>query len=687
MLFDPGVRAERGVARRLIVLPYADHEVDVATDQPMDHTLDDRLRQAATRAQRAHERAGDERLGCLDVDACTLERRASHGDPGERALDPTKAQDLHGEADRRRENPRERGEGPRRGVEPDEGSQRIERGHPVKVPRRHEGRNALPFVVDLGERTSVRALTVLAVLLEALAKLTLLGTLFVLFVGSADPLRLAMIAACVSAATTAARTLLRGELVRRRLADVFAAVLSGLRRTPLPDLLSRRDKMTSGALFEAAFDVSSTQASAFPDALAAGLVILTILATVAVRLGPQYLLLGAAGALAMLAILAPLRKRARLAREEAWTGHTNTMRGLDALVFGAFELRGAGAEARLDAHVRAVVGRVALAERRAHWLSITSALIPAALAIAVLVVPRAWMETLLRDQLGEASVLVAAGVSATVALVTALEQLARGAPCRATLAAFLRRPVGLFAPLDQDTDAAEVPPGPPPRTIAAERFGHRYPDATSNTPGSLSFELVEHGGLAIVGPNGAGKTTTLLALTGLVESEAIRIDGEVPDAARWAALRAHACILPQRAHVVADESIGWHLSLFGARPLDETRALAGLETFGLLPLLRSRAERRGCAITELPMGMLSGGEQRRVLLARVALSDARLVLLDEPEVGLDEASRGLLRAKLAELARTRMVVLVCHHESVIPDGFAKASARPNAVERPAAAML
>lgn len=677
-LFDPSVRLEIDRARDFTLLANADHESDLTTHHAMNHVLHDGLRQTTSRAEGACKCARHQDLGGLDVDASRVANRATQGHVPERLLNAPKPKELQRQADRRGERPRDRGERSRRWLELDKRPERTQRGHRRTLPRVVPQSNALPFVHELSQRAPVRSLTILAIALEALAKVTLLGTLFLLFVAPSDPLQVAMIAACVSATLTAARTLLRGELLRRRLIDVFGAVESELRRKSLPELLTSRDRMSSGALFEAAFDVSSTQSTAFPDALAACVVISVILGTVSIRLGPQFLLLGAVGAGLMLLLLAPLRRRARNARDEAWKGHARSMRMLDALVFGSFEVRGAGAEARLGARVREMVARVARFERQAHWLSITSALIPAALAIALLVVPRAWMETLLRDRLGEASVLAVAGVSATVSLVTALEALARGAPCRVTLSNFLKRHVGFFAPLGASLPAS-LDTVAPPKKLTVERFHHRYTDAVMDTPHAISFELSERGGIAIVGPNGSGKTTTLMALLGLVESAAVRIDDEVPSGVKWPALRAHTCVLPQRAHVVPDESIGWHLSLFGTSVIKEAKICAALDTFGLLALLEDRARRKGCAISDLTMGELSGGEQRRVLLSRVVLSDARIVLLDEPEVGLDETSRGRLRAFLEECAATRMVILVCHHASVIPDGWPSVEAGTNAV--------
>jgi ABC-type Mn2+/Zn2+ transport system ATPase subunit len=97
--------------------------------------------------------------------------------------------------------------------------------------------------------------------------------------------------------------------------------------------------------------------------------------------------------------------------------------------------------------------------------------------------------------------------------------------------------------------------------------------------------------------------------------------------------------------------------------------MVALEELGLGDVLRRRAKRKGCDPLDLPMGELSGGEQRRVLLARALASDARLLLLDEPEAGLDEASRKRLHELLGRKASQKMVVIVAHHHSVVPETF------------------
>ena len=162
--------------------------------------------------------------------------------------------------------------------------------------------------------------------------------------------------------------------------------------------------------------------------------------------------------------------------------------------------------------------------------------------------------------------------------------------------------------------------------------------------------------LGVVGPNGAGKTTLLRALLGLVPIAAGRIevlgrpagasaDRGAPDRLRAAALRDRAEVPGARARRRAD----------GA-----SRALRHLATTACARICRRSTEalvRVGIADrAERPIGALSGGEQRRVMLAQALCASERLLVLDEPTIGLDLPAEqdfyALLRDAAAR-ARTR----------------------------------
>ncbi len=173
-------------------------------------------------------------------------------------------------------------------------------------------------------------------------------------------------------------------------------------------------------------------------------------------------------------------------------------------------------------------------------------------------------------------------------------------------------------------------------------------------PGRLaaaSFELAPGACLALTGPNGAGKSTLLDAVLGLQ-----------PFTGALEVRAASLAVVPQRLEVsvavpltVADFlGLGrgrWPVALGGAASTRRARAVlaeAGLER-----------------LASQPLGSLSGGERRRVLLAAALDRGAALLLLDEPEVGLDATARTWLDAGLARALAAGAAVLLVSHDPVL----------------------
>jgi ABC-type Mn2+/Zn2+ transport system ATPase subunit len=178
----------------------------------------------------------------------------------------------------------------------------------------------------------------------------------------------------------------------------------------------------------------------------------------------------------------------------------------------------------------------------------------------------------------------------------------------------------------------------------------------------ISFELRAGRFLGVVGPNGAGKTTLMRALLGLVPIASGRIEvlgrpvGASADVARQIGY------VPQR-HVIApkfparvrDVVLMGRLAHFGTwrrpRPKDRAAVSDALAHVGL----SDRAER--------PVGSLSGGEQRRVMLAQALCASERLLVLDEPTIGLDLPAEQAFYALLRNLQRELgLAVIAVSHD-------------------------
>jgi branched-chain amino acid transport system ATP-binding protein len=145
----------------------------------------------------------------------------------------------------------------------------------------------------------------------------------------------------------------------------------------------------------------------------------------------------------------------------------------------------------------------------------------------------------------------------------------------------------------------------------------------------VSFHVAEGSIVSLVGPNGAGKTTTLNAISGVVPAAQGSIQFQGKDITRASTHRRVAegiVQIPEGRLVLANMTVRENLEL-GAyrRPAGETRtAIAAMEE--RFPIL---AERR-----KSPAGTLSGGEQQMLAIARGLMAKPKLLLLDEPSLGL-----------------------------------------------------
>jgi lipopolysaccharide export system ATP-binding protein len=177
---------------------------------------------------------------------------------------------------------------------------------------------------------------------------------------------------------------------------------------------------------------------------------------------------------------------------------------------------------------------------------------------------------------------------------------------------------------------------------------------------SLRVEAGEVVGL--LGPNGAGKTTLLRVLLGLLVPDAGRIHWCGADIGRWPTYRrARAGIgyLPQEPSSFLGLSARHNLEAvleLNRRPRAEAAPM--LEALGLWPRRDQRAQ------------TLSGGERRRLEIARLLVLRPRLLLLDEPQRGLDQRAREVLREELQRLAGEGSGVVIVEHPGQGADGAA-----------------
>jgi ABC-2 type transport system ATP-binding protein len=171
----------------------------------------------------------------------------------------------------------------------------------------------------------------------------------------------------------------------------------------------------------------------------------------------------------------------------------------------------------------------------------------------------------------------------------------------------------------------------------------------------LSLEVQSGEILGFLGPNGAGKTTSINMMCGLLKPDSgqVYIHGR-PVQGGDMETRTRVGVCPQ-------DTIVW----------DKLTCLEQLEFIGeMYNIPRRQAQKRGRELLEL-LGLgtrakelgsrLSGGMRRRLNLALALVHDPEILVLDEPEAGLDPQSRVLVREYIRSLARKKTVILTTHN--------------------------
>jgi len=158
--------------------------------------------------------------------------------------------------------------------------------------------------------------------------------------------------------------------------------------------------------------------------------------------------------------------------------------------------------------------------------------------------------------------------------------------------------------------------------------------------------------VAILGANGAGKTTLVRALSGLVPKAGGRVtfDGvDLTSASSARIVGAGLIQVPEGRDIFAAMSVKENL-LMGAYRFSHVKVDQLNDVFELFPRLKERLDQRA--------GTLSGGEQQMLAIGRALLSQPKLLMLDEPSLGLAPLVVKLVFDTLATLAKRGMTLLV-----------------------------
>jgi branched-chain amino acid transport system ATP-binding protein len=176
----------------------------------------------------------------------------------------------------------------------------------------------------------------------------------------------------------------------------------------------------------------------------------------------------------------------------------------------------------------------------------------------------------------------------------------------------------------------------------------------------LSLEVQEGELVGLVGHNGAGKTTTLMTVTGVLRPargtivfEGRRIDGLAPDRI----LRRGVSLVPENRRIFARLTVGENLRIGTTARRDRRAADADVKRMTeRFPVLATTWDKPG--------SQLSGGEQQQLAIARALLSRPRLLLLDEPTLGLAPLMVDRVFEILQELKQEGVTILLVEQNAM-----------------------
>jgi ATP-binding cassette subfamily C protein LapB len=207
--------------------------------------------------------------------------------------------------------------------------------------------------------------------------------------------------------------------------------------------------------------------------------------------------------------------------------------------------------------------------------------------------------------------------------------------------------------------------GPFDGSIEFREVSFQYPGQLRPTLTGINFTIEAGERVGIIGRTGAGKSTVAGLLTSFMQAQggSVHIDGFSMDTIYPAEIRRHIGIVPQKPFFFSG-SIKENVLLGHEDVSDEefknAAEIAGLDIF---------VEQTGYGY-DLEVGEngknLSGGQQQSIAIARAFLKNPRILILDEPTNGMDNALELRVRGKLREFIEDKTFILITHRTSLLP---------------------
>ncbi len=221
-------------------------------------------------------------------------------------------------------------------------------------------------------------------------------------------------------------------------------------------------------------------------------------------------------------------------------------------------------------------------------------------------------------------------------------------------------------------------------TLAGEHLAKTY--GARQVVRDVNIEITQGEIVGLLGPNGAGKTTSFYMLTGIIKATQGRILYNGEDITSWALYkraRVGISYLPQESSVFKSLTVKENIQIVMeytklSKKAREEKIYSLLDEFGLTRLEKSLAS------------YLSGGERRRLEIARCLVHDPLFVLLDEPFAGIDPLAVGDIQDLIKRLKNRGIGVLIsdhnvretlsiCNRASIMYDGILLLSGTPEEI--------